>query len=81
MKPMNFPKRKNQRREEAKKRNSAWQKLTPEQKIASLDQRLGKDVGAKKQRLKIKREMEKSVSRKPKGKQRKAGSKQNNPPT
>ena len=38
---------------EAKVRNEAWAKLTPEQQIADLDRRLGKDVGAKKQRARI----------------------------
>ena len=35
---------------EAKVRNEAWAKLTPEQQLASLDERLGKGIGAKKQR-------------------------------
>ena len=34
-------------------RNEAWAKLTPEQQLASLDERLGKGIGAKKQRAKI----------------------------
>ena len=38
---------------EAIVRNEAWAKLTPEQQLASLDERLGKDVGAKKQRARI----------------------------
>ena len=38
---------------EAILRNEAWAKLTPEQQLASLDERLGKDVGAKKQRARI----------------------------
>ena len=38
---------------EAKVRNEAGAKLTPEQQIADLDRRLGKDVGAKKQRARI----------------------------
>ena len=38
---------------EAKVRNEAWAKLTPEQQLASLDERLGKGIGAKKQRAKI----------------------------
>ncbi len=38
---------------EAKVRNEAWAKLTPEQQLESLDNRLGKGVGAKKQRAKI----------------------------
>ena len=38
---------------EAIVRNEAWAKLTPEQQIADLDRRLGKGVGAKKQRARI----------------------------
>ena len=38
---------------EAIVRNEAWAQLTPEQQIADLDRRLGKGVGAKKQRAKI----------------------------
>ena len=38
---------------EAKVRNEAWAQLTPEQQIADLDRRLGKDIGAKKQRARI----------------------------
>ena len=38
---------------EAIVRNEAWAKLSPEQQLASLDERLGKGIGAKKQRAKI----------------------------
>ena len=38
---------------EAIVRNEAWAKLTPEQQLASLDERLGKGIGAKKQIAKI----------------------------
>ena len=38
---------------EATVRNEAWTKLTYEQQLADLDRRLGKDVGAKKQRARI----------------------------
>ena len=38
---------------EAKVRNEAWAKLTLEQQLASLDERLGKGIGAKKQRARI----------------------------
>ena len=33
--------------------NEAWAKLTYEQQLADLDRRLGKGIGAKKQRAKI----------------------------
>ena len=42
------------RREEAIERQEGWSKLTSEEKIQSLDKRLGKDVGAVKQRSKLK---------------------------
>ena len=38
---------------EAIVRNEAWAKLNPEQQLASLDERLGKGIGAKKQRARI----------------------------
>ena len=41
------------KQKEAIERNEAWVQLTPEQQIADLDRRLGKDIGAKKQRAKI----------------------------
>ena len=45
---------KHQRREEGEERNIEWRKLTPAQQLASLDRRLGKGVGAKRQRTKLK---------------------------
>ena len=41
------------KQKEAIERNEAWAQLTPEQQIADLDRRLGKDIGAKKQRARI----------------------------
>ena len=38
---------------EAIVRNEAWAKLTYEQQLASLDERLGKGIGAEKQRARI----------------------------
>ena len=43
----------NDKQKEAIERNEAWAQLTPEQQIADLDRRLGKDIGAKKQRARI----------------------------
>jgi hypothetical protein len=41
------------KREEGDARNAAWRALTPGQQQAELDRRLGKDVGAKRQRAKL----------------------------
>ena len=41
------------KQKEAIERNEAWAQLTPEQQIADLDKRLGKGIGAKKQRARI----------------------------
>ena len=40
-------------KEAAMIREEEWRKLTPQQQIAALDQRLGKNVGATKQRARI----------------------------
>ena len=41
------------KQKEAIERNEAWAQLTLEQQIADLDRRLGKGIGAKKQRARI----------------------------
>ena len=41
------------KQKEAIERNETWAKLTYEQQLADLDRRLGKGIGAKKQRAKI----------------------------
>ena len=38
---------------EASERQKLYSKLTPQQKIADLDKRLGKGIGAKRQRAKL----------------------------
>ena len=43
----------NTKQQEAIERNEYWAQLTPEQQIANLDRRLGKGIGAKKQRARI----------------------------
>ena len=43
----------NTKQQEAIERNEYWAQLTPEQQLDVLDIRLGKDVGAKKQRARI----------------------------
>ena len=41
------------KQQEAFDRNKIWAQLTPEQQLNSLDVRLGKGIGAKKQRARI----------------------------
>lgn len=43
----------NDKQREAIERNETWAKLTYEQQLADLDKRLGKGIGAKKQRARI----------------------------
>jgi hypothetical protein len=49
------------RRIEAEGRAEVWEGLTPEQQLATLDRRLGKGVGAVKQRKRIAKAAEKAV--------------------
>ena len=65
---------------EAIVRNEAWAKLTSEQQLASLDERLGKGIGAKKQRARIqykidnpKIEVQREKKAKKRGKNKKNG--------
>lgn len=41
------------RREIGEKRNEKWRQLSPQKQLAELDSRLGKGVGAVKQRAKL----------------------------
>ena len=43
----------NTKQQEAIERNEYWAQLTPEQQLTDLDKRLGKGIGAKKQRARI----------------------------
>jgi hypothetical protein len=48
--------------EEAQERHVAWEMLTPQQQLKELDRRLGKGIGAKKQRARLaKRSTEEKV--------------------
>ena len=47
------------RKEEAIRRQKEYDKLTIEQKIAKLDNKYGKGIGAKKEREKLKKKLEK----------------------
>ena len=61
------------KKQEAFDRNKAWAQLTPEQQLEDLDRRLGKGVGAKKQRAKIQFKIDNpqiEVQRKSKNKKR-----------
>ena len=65
---------------EAVVRNEAWAKLTYEQQLADLDRRLGKGIGAKKQRARIQYkidnpqiEIQREKKKKKRGKNKKNG--------
>jgi len=65
---------------EAIVRNEAWAKLTYEQQLADLDKRLGKGIGAKKQRARIQYkidnpqiEVQREKKKKKRGKNKKNG--------
>ena len=45
-----WPYNKETRKKEAIERNARWSSLTPSQKLAELDSRLGKGIGASRQR-------------------------------
>lgn len=47
------PDKKDQRIAVAEENKAKWEKLTPYQQLAVLDERLGKGVGAKKQRTRL----------------------------
>ena len=46
------------RQKEALERDAFWAKLSPQEQLAALDKRLGKGVGAEKQRAKIQARIE-----------------------
>lgn len=48
------------KRAEADERNAAWAKLSPSQQLEALDRRLGKGVGAAKQRARLLERIEKA---------------------
>jgi hypothetical protein len=54
------------RQEDAEKRNGEWKKLTPEKQLADLDARLGKGVGAAKQRAKLQSKIESAPAKRQK---------------
>ena len=61
------------KQQEAIERNNFWTSLTPQQQLESLDNRLGKGIGAKKQRAKIQAKIDNpqvEVQRKSKKKKR-----------
>ena len=67
------------KQKEAIVRNEAWAKLTPEQQLADLDRRLGKGIGAKKQRARIQYKIDNpQVEVQRKAKKKKRGKNKNN---
>ena len=70
----------NDKQKETIERNETWAKLTHEQQLADLDRRLGKGIGAKKQRARIQYkidnpqiEMQREKKAKKRGKNKKNG--------
>ena len=59
---------KTKKREEAEKRQNKYDVLTRIEKIAILDKKFGKGVGAKKQRNKLAKELVKAIEKKTKTK-------------
>lgn len=52
-----MPQTNEQKRESAKKRQAAYDALTPQQKLDRLDRAFGKDVGAKRERARVLKRM------------------------
>ena len=52
-----MPQRIETKRKDGAARNEEWSKLSPQDKLASLDSRLGVGVGAKRQRTKLQTEI------------------------
>jgi hypothetical protein len=50
------------RRKEAEVRNAEYNTLTPQQKLELLDRRLGKNIGAEKQRARLQAQIEVKVA-------------------
>ena len=62
-----------ERKEEAKIRNQAWSELEFKEQLNVIDTRLGKGIGAKKQRAKIKNKIDNPPIKKIKNKVKKRG--------
>ena len=60
-----------ERKEEAKIRNQAWSELDFKEQLNVIDTRLGKGIGAKKQRAKIKNKIDNHPIKKIKNKAKK----------
>ena len=52
-----MPKTKSDKRDEAETRQEEYDKLTIQQKIDKLDKKLGKGIGAKRQRTKLEKKL------------------------
>lgn len=61
---MNFPQRKDVRRKEAKERQAERDKLSPGAQLLKLNNLLGKDVGAKNERARLKKLIHKGIDTK-----------------
>ena len=62
-----------ERKEEAKIRNQAWSELDFKEHLNVIDTRLGKGIGSKKQRAKIKNKIDNPPIKKIKNKAKKRG--------
>ena len=62
-----------ERKEEAKIRNQAWSELDFKEQLNEIDTRLGKGIGDKKQRAKIKNKIDNPPIKKIKNKAKKRG--------
>jgi hypothetical protein len=63
MNPRNFPLNKERKQKEAAARQEASDKLTPEQRIAKLDELFGPGLGARKERLKLDLKLKKAADK------------------
>lgn len=69
--PHTNPMFKEKRKKMAQERNTHWQSLSLKEQLEDLDRRLGKDVGAKKQRERIKAWIEEGHTHNPKQEKKK----------
>lgn len=57
MEPRNFPRNRKRKQEEAQQRQAMYSLLTPAQKLAALDAKLGPEIGASRQRQLLQKQL------------------------